>query len=120
MIPGWQGKLSFLAICLFFIGWTLLSIRNEAKLERRLEEAEARLEEAVQNQEIAMRSVEAAMQEREKIQKQVREKNRELENVLEENCDWNGICVPDDVASLLKSGAENLRLSSAGNPAQGH
>lgn len=113
-----RGKLFFLVICLFLIGWLLVSFRNETKLERRLIDAESRLQDALINHAESLKSVESAFLAREKAQTDFMARKKELENALEKNCDWNGICVPDDVAELLRKGSADSNIYAAGNTAE--
>ena len=113
-----RGKLLFIGICLFFIGWLLVSFRNETKLERRLIDAETRLQEALVNHAASLKSVESAFLAREKAQTEFMTRKQELENALEKNCDWNGICVPDDVAELLNAGTKDSGIHATGNTAK--
>ena len=120
MNPLWKGRLFLLVICLFAAGWVLHSVRSQAMLEMRLQEAEARLQETLLNQAASARSMEEAIQAREKALKEFNNKRKELDDALGENSYWNDISVPDDVARLLNSGAAEIRLCPAGTSASGH
>lgn len=91
------GKLQLLAIIAAFIGWCLVSIRQEHLLMERVREAEQTLAQEQLRHEASEASLEQAIRNRGQVYEDMEHRKNGLEVILEDAGDWDAIDVPDSV-----------------------
>lgn len=97
------GKLTFIAIVLFFAAWCLIATRQEMRMKDRLEDARMELETATKNQTAAMESIENAAREKDEIHARIDQKKQSLQNALADDIEWSDINIPDDILVRLRN-----------------
>lgn len=105
MIENLKGKLYFAAFVLLFLGWSLLSIHHEEKMNMRLEQSQCDLEQVSQEKKTAISTMENAIRGKEQVHVETSRKKKDLETSLNAVTDWSGIAIPDNVIWMLQNNA---------------
>ena len=96
--------------CLAGGAWYIVSLRSD------LARAKNRIAILTEQEKLNSKAEMAARAARQVENEKAKERERIMRNVLDDNCDWSGIELPDDVARLLQYGeAGNSGLCPSGN-----